>query len=70
MYRGDDKWNGNWDGNSFLSVYPIAVAGRLAGDEDSHRLGAAVEGLMGLAGCDLDALAGLEGEVVVLDLEG
>jgi len=42
----------------------------LAGDEDSHRLGAAVEGLMGLAGCDLDALAGVEGEVVVFDLEG
>jgi hypothetical protein len=61
---------GIWDGEQLLIVQAIAVAGGLAGDEDSHRLGVAVDCLMGLAGCDLDALAGLEGEVVVLDLEG
>src|SRR5260370_19319697 len=46
------------------------LGGGLAGDEDAHGALAAVDGLVGLAGGDLDSLAGLEGEVVVLDLEG
>src|SRR5258708_5524147 len=53
-----------------LLIDAVAVAGGLAGDEDSHGALAAVDGLVGLAGGDLDSLAGLEGEVVVLDLEG
>src|SRR6266851_308742 len=53
-----------------LLIDAVAVAGRLADDEDSHGALAAVDGLVGLAGGDLDALAGFEGEVVVLDLEG
>jgi hypothetical protein len=52
-----------------LVVDAVAVAGRLAGDEDSHGAGAAIDGLMGLAGGDLDALAGFEGEVVMFDLD-
>ena len=53
-----------------LIVDAVAVAGWLAGDKDASGGGAAVDGLMGLAGGYLDALPGLEGEVEVLDLEG
>ena len=48
----------------------VAVAGGLAGDEDADGGGAAIEGLMRLAGRDLDSFACLESEVVVLDLHG
>lgn len=51
-------------------VDAVAVAGGLAGDEDADRTGAAVDGLMRLSGGDLDALAGLQGEFVVVDLYG
>ena len=53
-----------------LVVDAVAVAGRLAGDDDAKRGRAAVDGLVGLAGGDFDALTWLEGEVVVLDLDG
>ena len=44
------------------------MAGGLAGDYYADGGGAAINGLMGLAGSDLDSLAFLEGEVVVLNL--
>ena len=53
-----------------LVVDAVAVAGRLAGDDDADWGGAPVNGLMRLAGGDLDSLAWLEGEVVMLDLYG
>ena len=53
-----------------LVVDAVAVAGGLAGDDDAEWGFAAVDGLVGLAGGDFDALPGVEGEVVVLDLDG
>ncbi len=53
-----------------LVVDAVAVAGRLTGDDDADRSGAAVDGLMGLAGGDLDSLSWVEGEVVMFDLDG
>jgi hypothetical protein len=48
----------------------VAGAGRLTGNDDADRSGAAVDGLMSLARCDLDSLPWLESEVVMLDLDG
>ena len=53
-----------------LVVDTVAVAGRLTGDDYADRGGAAVDGLMSLAGRDFDSLPWLEGEVVALDLDG
>jgi len=53
-----------------LVVDAVAVAGRLTGDDDADRGGAAVDGLMSLAGGDLDSLAWLKGEVVMLYFDG
>ena len=48
----------------------VAGAGRLTGNDDADRSGAAVDGLMSLASGDLDSLPWLESEVVMLDLDG
>jgi hypothetical protein len=61
--------NNIWDSKG-LAVDPVAVTGGLAGYEDAGGGGAAIDGLMRLAGGDLDSLACLEGEIVVLDLHG
>ena len=53
-----------------LVVDTVAVAGRLTGDDYADRSGAAVDGLMRLAGSDLDSFAWMEGEVVMLDFDG
>jgi len=65
LWISSEKNEGGW-----LVVDAVAVAGRLAGDEDADGGGAAVDGLMRLAGGDLDSLPCLEGEVVVFDLDG
>ena len=48
----------------------VAVAWGLAGDEDASGSGASIEGLMLLAGGDLEAFAGVEDMVLSVDLEG
>jgi hypothetical protein len=48
----------------------VAVAWGLAGDEDASGSGASIEGLMLLAGGDLEAFAGVENVVLAVDLQG
>jgi hypothetical protein len=55
---------------SGLGDDPVAVAWGLAGYEETCCSCASVDGLMLLAGGDLEAFAGLEDEVVVVDFEG
>ena len=45
------------------------MAWGLTCDEDTHGLGASVDGLMLLAGGDLEAFARVEDEVVLVDFE-
>ena len=45
------------------------MARGLAGDEDSRGFGAAVDGLMVLAGGDFESFAAAENKIVMLDLE-
>ena len=53
-----------------LVVDAVAVAGRLTGNDDANGSSTAVNGLMSLAGGDLDSFPCVESEFVVLDLDG
>lgn len=46
------------------------MAWGLAGDEDSRGIGAAIDGLMYLAGGDFEPIACPENQLVIFDLEG
>jgi hypothetical protein len=49
---------------------PVAMAWRLAGDEDSRGFDATIRGLMPLAGGDFESIACPENRLVTFDLEG
>ena len=53
-----------------VNIHPVAMTWRLAGDQNTSRVGAAVEDLMRLAGRYFEALTSLKDEAVLPYFEG
>jgi hypothetical protein len=55
--------------NSFSALDPISMTWRLAGNQEAHCACAPVDGLVRVAGCDLDSVSLEQAEDLMLDLQ-
>ena len=55
--------------DSFLRFDPISMTWRLAGHQEAHCACGPVDGLVGLARCDLDSVSPEQAEDLMLDLQ-